>query len=37
MDGIFVDLWSPRIFLNVVFGVFSEQSAQEAEHGVEAP
>ena len=37
VDGIFVDRWGLRIFLNVVFGVFPKRSAQEVENGVEAP
>ena len=37
MDGIFVDFWGPRIFVDVVFGVFSKRSAQKVENGIEAP
>jgi hypothetical protein len=37
VDGIFVDRWGLRIFLNVVFGAFPKRLAQEVENGVEAP
>ena len=37
MDGIFVDYWGPRIFVDVVFGIFSNRSAQKVENGIEAP
>ena len=37
MDGILVDRWGPRVFVDVVFGVFPKRSAQEVENGIEAP
>ena len=32
-----MDLWGPRIFVDVVFGVFFKRSAQKVENGIEAP
>ena len=37
VDGIFVDRWGPGIFVDVIFGVFSNRSTQKVENGVEAP
>jgi len=36
VDGIFVDRWGSRIFVDVVFGAFPKRSAQEVENGIEA-
>ena len=37
MCRIFVDRWSSRILLDVVFGVFFNRSAQKIENGIKAP
>ena len=37
MDGIFVDFWGSRIFVDVVFRLFFKRSAQKVENPIEAP
>ena len=37
MNGIFLDRLGPRIFVDVIFGVFSKRSAQKIENAIEAP
>ena len=37
VDGIFVHGRGPRVFLDVIFGVFVQRAAEKVEDGVEAP
>ncbi len=37
MDGIFVDFWGSRIFVDVVFRLFFKRSAKKVENPIEAP
>ena len=37
MEGIVVDRWGSRIFVDVVFRVFFKRAAQKIKNGIEAP
>jgi hypothetical protein len=37
VDGVFADRWGSRIFVDVVFGIFSNRSTQKIEQRIEAP